>query len=207
MSFTRGMLEWRPRRGGARLAPFLGVGLLAAAAAGCGGTNAPAVANIPTTTTSAAAATTTTIRPGQVALADCFTQHGFPPSSAPSSNGKTLSIAGLDFDGVDPGSSQFQAAVQACRKYLPGGGPKALSPAQQAEATRAMTSFASCMRRNGVPGFPDPNSSGFFPATSLGGLDPNSPIFQSAFTTCEPLEPKVGPRIEFATGGSSASRG
>jgi hypothetical protein len=97
---------------------------------------------------------------------------------------------------VDPDSPQFQSAMQACRKYLPGGGPPTLTPAQQAEAAKAMLRFATCMRSNGVPSFPDPNGEGRFPLGSLSELDPNSPLVQSAFKACESLEPKVGPRIE-----------
>lgn len=93
--------------------------------------------------------------------------------------------------------------MQACRKYLPGGGPPALSEAQQAAAAHAMLAFAWCMRKNGVPGFPDPNGQGIFTIGSLAQLDPSSPLFQSAFSTCKSLEPKVGPRIEFGTGGEA----
>ncbi len=87
--------------------------------------------------------------------------------------------------------------MQACRKFLPGGGPPALTPAQQAAAAKGMLSFASCMRRDGVPSFPDPNGAGRFPFGSISKLDPTTPLFQSAFKSCESLEPKVGPRITF----------
>jgi len=107
---------------------------------------------------------------------------------------------------VDPDSPLFQSAVAACRKYLPGGGPPALSPAQQAAAAKAMLSFASCMRRTGVPSFPDPNGHGTFPLNSISGLDPNSPLLLRAFSACQSLEPKVGPRISFGQG-NVAERG
>jgi hypothetical protein len=90
--------------------------------------------------------------------------------------------------------------VQACRKYLPGGGPPSLTPAQQAVAAKAMASFASCMRKQGVPNFPDPKSNGTFSIDGLTQLDMGTPRFQAAFKTCQSLEPKVGPRIVFGAG-------
>jgi hypothetical protein len=53
------------------------------------------------------------------------------------------------------------------------------------------------MRKDGVPGFPDPDGQGTFPFASIGRLDPSAPLFQRAFKVCKPLEPTVGPRIEF----------
>jgi hypothetical protein len=53
--------------------------------------------------------------------------------------------------------------------------------------------FAACMRKNGVPKFPDPGHDGsiaFGPST---GIDPNSPKFRAAQTTCEKLLPHGPP--------------
>ena len=63
-----------------------------------------------------------------------------------------------------------------------------------------MVSFAGCMRNNGVPNFPDPKSDGTFSFDSLKQLGIGTPRFQTAFKTCQPLEPKVGPRIVFGAG-------
>jgi hypothetical protein len=60
-----------------------------------------------------------------------------------------------------------------------------------------MTRFAACMRSHGVPGFPDPNSKGFFSPGSIQKIDPGSPPVTRAFRSCVSLEPKVGPRLEF----------
>jgi hypothetical protein len=84
--------------------------------------------------------------------------------------------------------------MQACRKYLPGGGPPSMTPAEQAEWASAMAKFAACVRKNGVPNFANPKF-GKPPAGSR--IDPNSPLVQSAFKVCQSLEPKVGPRIAF----------
>ena len=181
--------------------------LLGVAGAGCGGATNPSVASLGTTTSNTRAAsslgTAKSTRPSTAALAACFSSHGFSVSvGSTGAANRSLSVAGVTFSGnVDPDSSQFQAAMQACRKFLPGGGPPALTPAQQAAASKAMLSFASCMRKDGVPGFPDPDGQGRFPFGSISKLDPTTPLFQSAFKSCAPLEPKVGPRIEFGAGG------
>lgn len=177
--------------------------LLGIAAAGCGGSKTPSVASLGTTTsrsTAAGANAATSTQPSTAALATCFSSHGFPASvgSSAAAPTRSLSIAGVIISGnVNPDSTQFQAAMQACRKFLPGGGPPALTPAQKAEAAKAMLSFASCMRKNGVPSFPDPNGQGQFPLGMIGKLGANPPALARAYQRCASLEPKVGPRIEF----------
>ena len=169
-----------------------------AVATGCGGGSVPSVAQLATTTTSSAAGARSTA-PDRAALATCFTSHGFAASFG-SGGGGNLTFDGVAFSGnVDPSSPQFQAAVQACRKYMPSGPPPP-SAAQRAEGAKAMVRFAGCMRENGVPNFPDPDSDGTFSFSSLKQLGIGIPDFQSAFKTCEPLEPKVGPRIVFGAG-------
>ena len=168
-------------------------------AAGCGGSNTPSVANIGSAQTTTAASASGSRDPS--AFAECMTSHGFAASlgSAANARGKELSIAGVVISGnVDPSSPQFQAAMQACRRYLPGGGPPTLSPAQQAEHAKAMANFAACMRKHGVPSFPDPNGQGIFTPDQLTQLDPTSPLFRTVFKACESLEPKVGLRIRFS---------
>jgi|SRR5579862_1053505 len=169
-----------------------------ATVAGCGGSSAPAVARLATTASSAGKAPVT--RPSAAALAACFRSHGFVASMGDGGGGN-VGFGGVTISGnIDPSSPQFQAAVQSCRKDLPGGGPPSLTPAQRATAAKAMASFAACMRKKGAPNFPDPNSDGTFPASSLRQLGIGTPRFQTAFNTCEPLEPKVGPRVVFGAG-------
>jgi hypothetical protein len=60
------------------------------------------------------------------------------------------------------------------------------SPAQQALA------FARCMRRHGVTGFPDPNSSGNFPPSAKQISLSNPHQFQEARTACSDLLPNGG---------------
>jgi hypothetical protein len=52
--------------------------------------------------------------------------------------------------------------------------------------------FAACMRKNGVPNFPDPSSTGEISIGPSSGVDPGSPKFQSAQTKCRKLLPNGG---------------
>jgi hypothetical protein len=63
----------------------------------------------------------------------------------------------------------------------------------------SMAAFASCMRSNGVPEFPDPNSDGSVSIRVGSGsaIDPSSPLFQSADETCSSLRP---PQEDHGTG-------
>jgi hypothetical protein len=171
---------------------------LALVAAGCAGSKAPSVASLGTTSTRGET-TTSPAKPSRAAFASCLSSHGFQASigSTAATGSRSLSVFGVVIAGnVDPSSPQLQSALQACRKFLPGGGPPALTPAQQAEHAKAMASFAACMRKHGVPSFPDPNGQGIFSPGALEGLDPTSPLLQSAFKVCGHLQGKLGPRIQ-----------
>jgi hypothetical protein len=52
--------------------------------------------------------------------------------------------------------------------------------------------FSSCMRKHGVPSFPDPNSQGVITIHSGMGIDPGSPAFESARSSCDKLLPNGG---------------
>jgi hypothetical protein len=204
------------RRGGVLATALVSLALVAA---GCGGSKSPSVANLGTTASSSAASTNATEStagvatshsgaPGREGLASCLTGHGFQAAvgSAAAAAMSSVSIGGVVVSGnADPNSPQFQAALRACRKYLPAG-PPPLSQAEQAAAVKAMVAFTSCMRTHGVPSFPDPNSQGLIPLAAMNGIDPSSPLVLTAFKGCESLEPTVGPRIEFEAGGNIAER-
>src|SRR5579863_8718678 len=107
---------------------------LAVVAAGCGGTKSPSVAQLPTTTSTTRTASSS--QPNKADLAACLTSHGFPAlvGSAATASSASISIAGVVVSGnADPKSPRFQAALNACRRYLPSG-PPPLSPAEQAAA-------------------------------------------------------------------------
>jgi hypothetical protein len=70
------------------------------------------------------------------------------------------------------------------------------TPTMGADAKReAALAYSACMRRNGVPRFPDPVTEGRGMRISLGpgsGIDPNSPTYKNAERTCRRLLPNGG---------------
>ncbi len=54
------------------------------------------------------------------------------------------------------------------------------------------TQYAACMRKNGVPNFPDPDAQGHFSISPASGLDPRSSAFRQAQQTCQKLLPDAG---------------
>lgn len=52
--------------------------------------------------------------------------------------------------------------------------------------------FSACMRKSGIPNFPDPDGHGVVMIQSGMGIDPGSPKFQSARTQCMKLLPNGG---------------
>lgn len=117
-------------------------------------------------------------------FASCMRANGEPNFPDPNAQGQiTVSTS----SGVDPQSSQFQKAMQACRKDLPNGGVP--TPAQQAQARQSALAFSACMRSHGVPKFPDPQfGPGGKVTLSIGpnsGFDPRSPQFQNAQKACQ----------------------
>jgi hypothetical protein len=91
---------------------------------------------------------------------------------------------------LDPSDPHFQAAQQSCKSLAPAGVGSGSDPAQQAQ----MLKFVDCMRKNGVPKFPDPGADGRIMFQQGTGVDPNSPAFQSAQAKCADLMPGGGPK-------------
>lgn len=81
--------------------------------------------------------------------------------------------------------------LSACSSDAPG--PQPTTDASSPDATSAApdaVAYAQCMRDNGVPGFPDPNSSGEFAITSdTLGVSLESEQYLDAEQTCAPLLP------------------
>jgi hypothetical protein len=166
--------------------------------AGCsGGSTVPTAGSQPTT--AAGSQPTTTAAPAggsgssgatplaqAVAYSQCIRSHGvsnFPdPVQTPSGG------YGYRTNGIDPSSTAFQAALQACRG-LPSpwtSTGQQLSTAQQ----QAWLTWAQCIRTHGLPDFPDPTFSGSEVHDS--GVASNSPQLQSAMDACKSQMPSVG---------------
>jgi hypothetical protein len=114
----------------------------------------------------------------------CMRKNGVPNFPDPNAQGQ-ISISSAA--GIDAGSAAFQHAQQACQKELPNHGQP--TAAQQAQARQQALAFSACMRKNGVPNFPDPQfQAGGRIAIHIGssaGIDPQSPQFKHAQQVCQ----------------------
>jgi hypothetical protein len=146
-----------PRRFGLLVLALAGLAALGVLAAGCGAGGSPAVANLASTTRSVASVASTTTTTTTTAT----TAKTTPSGSSGGASGVGGSPAG-------PGG---------------GGNHTVINIGNPAEGTR----FAACVRKHGLPSFPDPNSQGVI--TFGSSIDPRSPIFRSAKNSCQNLLP------------------
>ena len=107
--------------------------------------------------------------------------HGVPNFPDPNSQG--------DFppSHLQPGVSKQTAiaAQHACQHLLPNGGSTGTLQQDQLKLAFALK-VARCLRAHGFPTLPDPTVSSRAGNDLAGaGIDPNSPRFQAAQTTCE----------------------
>ena len=119
----------------------------------------------------------------------CMRAHGEPNFPDPNSQG-AIQIG--PSSGIDPGSPKFQAAQTACQKLLPNGGQP--SPQEVAKMQKQALAFSACMRKHGLPDFPDPVFSGggvriSIKVGSSSDLNPNSSVFQAAQRACQGFMP------------------
>jgi hypothetical protein len=164
----------RPDR--STVAVLVGCALLAA----CGSTGQPSG------TGTGAGAATYGGKTRDVEFSACMRSHGVTNFPDPTANGLELPV------GVNAESPAFKSAQQACKQFLPNGGAP---PATSARDRTAALTLASCIRRHGVPQFPDP---AFSPPTNAprvlflrdavfaipASVDPKSPAFRQATRTC-----------------------
>jgi hypothetical protein len=101
---------------------------------------------------------------------------------------------------------QSTAAQQACRHDLPILGPQ--TSVETATAIAEALKYATCMRSNGVPSFPDPNGQGLIQINNATGtLDPSSPQFQTAETACKSLDNGFGEQSSTAVSSGPGGAG
>jgi hypothetical protein len=112
----------------------------------------------------------------------------FPDPSAGPGGSEGLSIdvtpgsSGLTVGGVSFSGPVFEKAEKRCAVYLPpGGAPPQLSATQKQQDLKT----AQCVRKHGIPNFPDPDFNG------AGQVDKQqiaaSPALQSALKRCRSL--------------------
>jgi hypothetical protein len=114
-------------------------------------------------------------------FAQCIRENGVPDFPDPDPNGR---FSEGDHDQDDPA---LRAAQEKCRALAPGGEHENLGdPAFVAQ----MREFSQCMRDNGLPDFPDPDSDGRLRGRTheLQG----DPQFQAARETCSGKLPGGG---------------
>lgn len=147
--------------------------------AGCGGSGKSNAKSTPTAKETGAARA--------VKYSQCMRANGVPAFPDPV-NGRTQ-LTVTKGGALDPESPQFKGAQEKCKSLAPEGevtGPQ--NAKQQAQALK----FVACMRKSGVPNFPDmPDGKLLFKSGS--GVDPNSPAFKNAMQTCRKLLPGGGP--------------
>jgi hypothetical protein len=172
-------MELRCRR------PLLLTSLVAGAAfsllaAGCGGGGSPRVASV-------ASSTTTANKPQNItSYSRCMRSHGVPTFPDPDSGGVIQKGPVVAARTVDP--SRFDAAATACGHLFPGGpgGSVQISRADRVDYLKA----AACMRRHGIPNFPDPTfQNGGVKFNIPSSINPNSPQVVHAQPICRKLIP------------------
>lgn len=141
--------------------------------------------------------------PSTLAYAACVRSNGVPNFPDPNSEGNfviTRSNTGarlLNGVAVDLDSPQYQSAQAACASLLPAGA----NGRRDEQSIQAVVNFAACMRKNGVPDFPDPTPDGKI-RVGMGGVGPNTntPQFQAAREIC-------APELDGVTGGTQMRGG
>lgn len=129
----------------------------------------------------------------------CMRAHGVSDFRDPTIGSNGLPSFGPTLN-VNGGAPVYNAAQQACKHDLPNIGPH--TSAEKATANGAALKYATCMRSNGVPNFPDPNGQGLIQVNATGSLEPSSPAFQKAVAACKSLDNGFG---ESSASVSSAS--
>jgi hypothetical protein len=117
-------------------------------------------------------------------FSQCMREHGISwfPDPKPDAGGLQFNVpAGTDKAKVD-------AAMAACKKFMPNGGaPEKMDPAQLEQARQ----MSQCMRDHGITNFPDPNPNGqlMIDGNKL-GTGPGDPKFDAADKACAKYRPK-----------------
>jgi hypothetical protein len=108
-----------------------------------------------------------------LAYAQCMRKNGVKNFPDPNAQG----LIDINGNEVDMKSEQAQSADAKCKSLLPAAGTGA-APEAVREASLA---YAKCMRKNGVPKFPDPNADGGLDINGETlGVDPNGDVFKKA---------------------------
>src|ERR1700677_4807036 len=91
-------------------------------------------------------------------------------------------------DSFNPNTPTFQAAERACQKYTVGLATR-VTAGVAAKVEAEQLKYAQCIRRHGVPNFPDPSANGGF--TIPNSVDQNSRVFQAGESACARFLPDL----------------
>jgi hypothetical protein len=143
-----------------------------------------------------------------VKFSGCIRTHGVSdfPDPTIGSNGLPSWAANPNNPNSSDDSVAYPAARRACKHDLPKLGPQ--TSAEKAAANGEALKYATCMRSNGVPLFPDPDGQGVIQIkNATGTLDASSPQFQKAETACKKLDNGFAEQSSVAVSSGSASGG
>jgi hypothetical protein len=113
---------------------------------------------------------------------------GGKPDASVASLGSTATTATTPAGTSSAGTTTSESSSQSSAGG-PSGGRFALA---DGGSVAQLTKYSACMRRNGVPSFPDPNAQGQISFSSGNGVDPGSAPFQQAQQVCQKLLPNGG---------------
>lgn len=119
-------------------------------------------------------------RSAAVAMSQCMRSHGVPNFPDPDSSGNINKAQIIPLSR----SPQFQVAQKACGHLLPSTNEPKSTHAEVEAALRGMVRFASCMRSDGVQGWPDPTVDTSHPG------DPR-PVFDLPNANINPHSPRL----------------
>lgn len=180
------------RRKSARIIPFVPLLLAGVLVSGCSGDDSPSADG--SSGSGGPDASPTSMDDRSLAYAKCMRENGVPKFPDPAEGGAIK--VGPD-SGVDPESPEFQAAQEACVDLSPQG----MGGGGTLDSTK-VAAWAECIRKNGMPDFPDPKING-------GAMEINLPAdasrddadFQQAMDSCRDKFPGGG--IMMKRGGGS----
>lgn len=168
-----------------------GVAAVAVLASGCGGgSKSPGVASLGSGSTAEKSGKHHPIVPaggGFARFATCLRAHGIQASVG--TDGHGISIGGGPNVKLGANAPQMQAGMKACQKFMPGGPPEPLTPAQLAKQGQQMRAMTACLRKHGYPNFPDPKLiDGHWALQITPGTDvqKGSKKFETAMQACQP---------------------
>jgi hypothetical protein len=138
---------------------------------------------------------------GALAFSGCMRSHGVPNFADPNGSGQ-LPKETPEQLGVS--GSRLQTAQNACRHFFANGGLPGQAALQQSWVD--FLSFARCMRRHGVPNWPDPTRYPRHPDRptfdlQVVGIRPNLPPTNTEIHDCLPLLRGLNPQ-HLGEGGS-----